>query len=323
MKKIFVAMFLILAVRGFAQPYRIALITDDNTNVFWKYVYTGAAKARDDLKAEGIVVNLTWDGPVNDTDATLERKILEQKIADKVNGIVLSPANVRTLVEPVSAAAEAGIATVVINAGLGAAGQISFVSTDNYKGGSLAARKLGLLLKGKGNVILFRWLAGNAASGGRETGFLDTIRGQFPGIKVISADQYANGNYASARKTATDLVQSMGRSADGIFTPTEITTETMLLALREAGLNGKQAFVGFDSNEKLIDGLRAGDIKGLVIQNPMQMGYVGVRTLVDHFEGKPVEKEIDTGCRVVTVDNLDAPEIQAILHPPVDKYLKQ
>jgi ribose transport system substrate-binding protein len=52
------------------------------------------------------------------------------------------------------------------------------------------------------------------------------------------------------------------------------------------------------------------------------MGYLGVRSIVDHLQGKPVEKRIDTGVTMVTRDNLEAPEIQTLLHPPLDQYLK-
>ncbi|HTZ20707.1 MAG TPA: substrate-binding domain-containing protein [Opitutaceae bacterium] len=316
-------LLLALAIPVRAAAYKIALITDANNNLFWETVYSGAAKARDDLKAEGIDIALTWDGPDSDTQREVQIQLVEQKVKEKVDGIVLSPLHGRLLSAPVAAATKAGIPTVVINAGLNPAGQISFVATDNYKGGALGARRMGTVLKGKGKVILFRWLAGNAATTARETGFLDTLKSQFPEIQVISADQYAQGSYDLGKKTAVELLQRLGREADGIFTVSEITTVAMLDALRATDQSGgKAVFIGYDSNPQLIAALKAGDIKGLVIQNPMQMGYQSVRTLVSHLQGKIVEKEIDTGCTMVTTDNMAKPAVDELLNPRLVKYAK-
>jgi ribose transport system substrate-binding protein len=229
----------------------------------------------------------------------------------------------RLLAPPVAAATKAGIPTVVINAGLSPAGQISFVATDNYKGGALGARRMGTVLKGKGKVILFRWLAGNAATTARETGFLDTLKSQFPEIEVISADQYAQGSYDLGKKTAVELLKRLGKEADGIFTVSELTTLAMLDALHETGQSGgKAAFLGYDNNPQLLAALKAGDIKGLVVQNPFQMGYQSVKTLVSHLQGKTVEKEIDTGCTMVTLDNITRPVVDELLNPRLVKYVR-
>ena len=317
------ALLLALAIPAEAAAYKIALITDANNNLFWETVYSGAAKARDDLKAEGTDITLTWDGPDSDTQREVEIQIVEQKVKGKVDGIVLSPVHGRLLVPPVQAATDAGIPTVVINAGLNPAGQISFVATDNYKGGALGARRMGTVLKGKGKVILFRWLAGNAATTARETGFLDTLKNQFPDIQVISADQYAQGSHDLGKKTAVELLKKLGAEADGIFTVSELTTLAMLDALHETGQNGgKAAFIGYDNNPQLLAALKSGDIKGLVIQNPMQMGYQAVRTLVSHLQGKTIEKEIDTGCTMVTMDNITKPAVDELLNPKLVKYVK-
>ena len=71
-----------------------------------------------------------------------------------------------------------------------------------------------------------------------------------------------------------------------------------------------------------IDALNAGQLHGIIVQNPFNMGYLGVRTMVDSLMGKPVEKKIDTGVMLVTKDNLQTPEVNDLLHPPLDQYLK-
>ncbi len=108
----------------------------------------------------------------------------------------------------------------------------------------------------------------------------------------------------------------------GIFTPNESSTAGMLLALQDIGKAGEVTFIGFDTSETFTEAMRNKQLHGLVVQSPFNMGYLGVRTMVEHLQGKAVEKRIDTGVVMVTPDNLDAAETQTLLHPPLDQYLK-
>jgi len=80
--------------------------------------------------------------------------------------------------------------------------------------------------------------------------------------------------------------------------------------------------VGFDAGSQSVADLKNGDVQGLVVQNPVYMGYKGVMTLFDHLQGRKVEKRIDTGVVLVTPENADQPEIKELLYPALDKYLK-
>jgi len=123
--------------------------------------------------------------------------------------------------------------------------QISFVATDNYRGGVLAARRLGAVLEGKGKASSFASRKCRRTDA-RETAFLDTIKNQFPGIQVISADQYSGGTYESAEKNATEFAPKTRQEANGIFASNEIGRVRMIAALRSTGLAKKIKFVGFD-----------------------------------------------------------------------------
>jgi len=80
--------------------------------------------------------------------------------------------------------------------------------------------------------------------------------------------------------------------------------------------------VGFDAGSQSVLDMKNGDVQGLVVQNPMLMGYLGVISAVKHLRGEKVEKRIDTGVVLVTPDNMNQPEIKDLLYPPLDKYLK-
>ena len=64
-----------------------------------------------------------------------------------------------------------------------------------------------------------------------------------------------------------------------------------------------------------------GQMHGLVVQNPMRMGYLGVRTMVQHLQGQAVEERIDTGVTMITPENLSDPASQELVDPPVEQYL--
>jgi len=304
-----------------AQSYRVALVTKGNSNEYWKTVHAGAVKAARELTAQGVTVRLLWAAPSSESASAEQSTLVNGFVTQHVNGIVLAPTDVHDLGAPVEAAAQAGVPTVVIDSGLKTNSMVSFISTDNYKGGFLGGLRVGAVVGGKGSVVLFRFLRHSAGTEARESGFLDVIKGRFQNITVVDSIHYSGATYDAAHASAAALLQSQATPPDAIFCSNDISAVGMLQALREAHLaGGKVKLVVFDSSAQTLDGLKAGDIQGLIVQNPFLMGYTGVQTLVAHLSGKPVDHEIDTGCRLVTNENLATPEIDALIHPPVDQY---
>jgi len=287
----------------------IAVIPKGTTHEFWKSIHAGAVRAAGELGVEVI-----WKGPQKEDDRAQQITVVEDFISRGVDGIVLAPLDDRALVRPVQDAVRGGIPVVIIDSALQGSDFASYVATDNYKGGVLAARRLGERLDGKGRIFLIRYQEGSASTVQRETGFFDTIPPAFPGIVLLVKDQYAGATTETAYQLAENLI-SRFPDVDGVFAPNESSTFGTLRALQESRLAGKVVFVGFDSSPKLVQGLRDGDIHGLVIQNPDKMGYLGVKTMVAHLRGEPVEKVIDTGVVLATKDNMDTPEIKALLSP--------
>ena len=195
------------------------------------------------------------------------------------------------------------------------------MATDNYKGGQLAADRLAQVLQDKGKVLMLRYQEGSASTAFRESGFLDRMKSAYPGIQVISSDQYAGPTRDTAKRASENLLNRYGDVA-GVFCPNESSTAGMLLALQDVDKAGKVVFVGFDSSQAFIEALSSGQLAGLVVQNPLNMGYLGVKTIVAHLQGKPVESRVDTGVWMVTKENLPETATQELLNPPVDRYLK-
>ena len=306
-----------------AEAYKIAVIPKGTTHEFWKSINAGAIKAQRELAEKGITVNVIWKGPLKEDDREQQVQVVENFIAQRVHGIVLAPLDRKALAGPVETAVRGKIPVVVIDSGLDSKAQSAFVATDNREGGRMAARELGKMLGGKGNVAMLRYAVGSASTEEREEGFLEVMKKDFPNIKLVSTDQHAGATRDTAKRTAENLLNRHGRQLNGVFASNESSAAGMLLALRDAGLaGGKVKFVAFDSGETLNAGLKAGDIQGMVVQNPMRMGYLGVKTMVAVLRGEKVEPVVDTGVGFVTKENFNSPEMAEMVAPPLDKYLK-
>ncbi len=271
------------------------------------------------MAAREFGVEVIWKGPQKEDDRAQQITVVEDFISRGVDGIVLAPLDDRALCRPVRDAVRENIPVVVIDSGLQGSDYISYVATDNHKGGVIAARRIIELLDGRGKVFLIRYQVGSASTTQREEGFFVTIRRESPAISLLVHDQYAGATTESACQLAENL---LGRfpDVDGIFCPNESSTFGMLRALQESGRAGRIVFVGFDSSPKLVQALREGQISGLILQNPVKMGYLGVKQMTLHLKGMPVDPIIDTGVYLVTRENMDDPEINALLLPDFSAY---
>jgi len=326
-KFIFILIFLFLAFLSCAKKeqkasepgkervFEIAVIPKGTTHEFWKSIHAGAVKASRELGVE-----IFWKGSQKEDDRAQQITVVEDFISRGVDGIVLAPLDERALCRPVQDAVKEHIPVVIIDSGLQGEDYISYVATDNYKGGVIGARRLGELLGGKGKIFLIRYQEGSASTTEREQGFIDTMKKDFPGISFLVQDQYAGSTTETAFQMAENLI-SRFPDVDGIFCPNESSTFGTLRALQASGLAGKVKFVGFDSSPKLVQGLRDGDLHGLILQNPMKIGYLGVKQMVLFLKGEKVEKRIDTGVYLVTRENMDEPEIKSLLLPDLSSYL--
>ncbi len=289
---------------------RIAVIPKGNTHEFWKAIHAGADKAAAEFGVEVI-----WKGPQKEDDRDDQIKVVEDFTTQKVDGIVLAPLDDTALRIPVKSAQDAGIPVLIIDSGLKEIETVSFVATDNYQAGMRGGEKMVELLgTAPKKLILLRYQEGSASTTERENGYLDALK-KAPNITVVSAERYAGPTTETAFAESENLRQRF-KDVDAVLCPNESSTAGMLRALQQAGLAGKVFFVGFDSSSKLIEGLKAKEINALVVQNPIQMGYLGVKNMVAHLKKESVEKRVDTGAAVVTLENIETPEIAPLVAPP-------
>ncbi len=291
-----------------ARQWRIALVPRDTALDFWKAVRAGANKAAKDTRC-----SLIWKEPNLEDNPDAQSAVIDDCITKKVDAVVVAPLDNKAMVPAIQKINDARIPCVIIDSGISTDKYDSFIATDNFKGGVLAARRMAEVLQGKGKVLMVQYMAGTDSTTQRENGFVETISRQFPHITIVDK-KFGQDTIETAWRAAEDLL-SRNPSIDGIFACNESTTLGALRALEGMGNAGKIKLVGFDASASMIAAVRSGKIDSLVVQNPFMIGYLGVRAAVDRLNAKPVEKRIDTGVKLITRINLDTPEIQQLLNP--------
>jgi ribose transport system substrate-binding protein len=299
----------------------VAVIPKGTSHAFWQSIHAGAEKA-----AQEVGVTVAWRGPLREDDRDSQVAEVENAIARGVAGIALAPLDDSALVGPVSSAMKRKIPVVIFDSGLKGDDYVSFVATDNDVGGRLAGEHMAKLVGPKGRVVMIRYAEGHDSTTRREEGFLNALRAH-PGIQLVSVNQYGGADVEGFYKKGEALLSSLKTPdgklpVDGLFTPNESSTFAMLRVLQDNGWAKQIKFIGFDASQNLVKGLGDGNIQGLVVQDPVNMGYLAVKTLVAHIRGEQVQRRIDTGVRLVTADVMNQPEVRELLHPDLSKWLK-
>lgn len=295
------------AEAGDVATLRIAVVPKGLAHQFWLTIKAGAEAAAEEAGAE-----ILWQGPHKETEVEKQINIVQDMINSGVDGLVLAACDENALIPVVQKATDAGIPVVTIDSGVASDLPLSFVATDNVAGSEMAARTLADLIGEEGNVGLIPFIKGAATSNMREEGFLKGIAA-FPNINV-SATLYCQSDVAKAMEVTQDMLT---RNADlkGIFATNEPAAIGAAQALKAAGKADQVKLVAFDAAEEEITALQEGSVQALIVQNPYRMGYAGVKAALDAIAGNPVDKRIDTGVTVVTMENFNEPEIQELLYP--------
>lgn len=311
-----VALTLLLGIQSvlFAQEkLKIAIVPKNKIGVFWQSVLVGAKLGS---VAMGNV-EVDWRVPFEE-NTTSQIAVTEQCIEEGVSGIILAPIEKDSLAIPIVKAVKKKIPVLIFDSQLkGTAGKdyISFVGIDNKKAGAMAGEHLAKLLGGKGKVLLLRVSANQASIMEREKGFIEVIA-KNKGIQ-FSEKELPAGVTINEMTNECLKISNILEKSDGIFCSYEQTTIAMLQALQKIGNAGKVKFVGFDTPTIAVDALKKGEISALMAQDPARMGFMSLKTMVDHIRGKKIETMIDIGVKIVTRENLNSPEIQKLLSLPI------
>jgi len=290
----------------------IAVVPKGTDRERWQAIHAGALKASEELSAEGVKVNILWKG---DTVAERDKQIqvVDTFTGQRLSGILVASLDQSQFAGNIRFERESDLPMVYIDSGLDADRPISYVATDNFQGGAIAADRIGQLTEGVGNVILLRHRQGDTNAEAREAGFIEKIKSGYPSIRLISIDQYSGDTMRQADEVSEYLLNRYGRRVNAVFASSPTGTDSMLNALRAFNLTGQVYLVGYEVSQASLDAIRTGEIQGLVITNPYRMGYLGVSTLVDHIQGGNAPTIVDTGVTLVTMANIESSEVQEVL----------
>ena len=293
----------------------IAVIPKSQSHIFWQTVHAGAAAAGKEFN-----VDIRWNAPTSESDFSRQIAIVEDFINQHVDGIAIAPSHGESLVPVVERAGQEHIPVAIFDSGIKTDKYVTYISTDNYKGGVLAAERMAAILPAQGSIAVLATLPGTVSTTERENGFKETLAAKAPGLKIVEF-QYGMSDRARSLAVAEDILTAHPDLA-GMFCSNESGTIGGVQAAKSKGVAGKLKIVGFDTSPTLIEDMQAGVLDSLVVQNPFRMGYLVVQSLVGQLDGRPPEKRIDTGATLVSTTNLKDPAVQELLNPPIDKYLK-
>lgn len=304
----------LILLNGCQQKKRkvVAVIPKATSHLFWVAVERGAQAAGKEFDVE-----VVYNGAQSETDYSRQIQILDSMVARRVDGIAVAATESKSLVGPVERAMKAGIPVTVFDSGIDSDNYLSFVATNNFEGGQLAARELARITGGKGKVGILMNAPGSGSTMERERGFEEVLAREFPELK-IAARQYGMSDRAKSRTAAENMLTAHPDLA-GVFASAEPASVGSALAIKARGLAGKVKLVAFDSSEGMVEDLKGGVIQAMVVQDPRKMGFEAVRTVVDRLAGKSVPKRIDLSARVIRLEDLAKPEVQQLLTPEIAK----
>jgi len=290
----------------------VGVIPKGTSHIFWQTIHAGALKAGAEYGLE-----ILWNAPQSEIDSGRQISIVESMIAQRVAGIVLAPVDEKALVSVVERAIDSGVPVAIFDSAIQSDKILTFVATDNYEAGRMAARRMGEILEGKGKVGVIGFMPGSASTVKREQGFADEIAESFPGMEVLGV-RFSMADRAKAMAEAENLMTAHPDLA-GLYADNESSFDGAVRAVKQRQAAVK--IVGMDASDLLIAEMRAGLVDSIVVQDPMKMGYESTKAMGRHLRGEEPVREMDSGAYLITAENVDTPEMQAVVAPDIAKWL--
>jgi len=278
------------------KSYTMTLIAGVKGDEFYLTMNCGAQAA-----AKANNVKLEFQGP-DQFDPSLQTPIVNSVSAKKPDAVLIAPTDTKALYAPIKQMASNGSKIVLVDTTLADPSvAVSQIASNNEKGGEQAAQTLGQLIGGKGKVVLINVKPGISTTDARGTGFETGVKAQ-SGLRYLG-QQYDNDDPA---KAAAIVTATLAKHPDlkGIFAANLFSAEGAASGLRQAGKLGKVKIVGFDAGPKQVQDLKDGLVQALIAQEPATIGRDGVEQALAALQGKPTQKQIGTGFKVITKDNV-------------------
>ena len=284
----------------------IPLVSKGFQHQFWQAVKLGADKA-----AEEFGVEITFEGPDNETMVDRQIDMLSASLAKKPAAIGFAALDSQAAIPLLKQAQKAGIPIVAFDSGVDSDIPVSTATTDNVAAAALAADKMAELIGGKGKVAVVAHDQTSRTGIDRRDGFLNQMKDKYPDIEVVTV-QYGAGDQLQSTEL-TKAILTANPDLKGIFGTNEGSAIGVVNGVREMKREGL-VIIGYDSGKAQKDAVRSGLMTGAITQNPVGIGYETVKAALAASKGETVEKLIDTGFFYYDASNIDEPQIAAVLY---------
>jgi ribose transport system substrate-binding protein len=238
------------------------------------------------------------------TDVERQIQIVENLITQRVDALCVVPADSRSIISAIIKANQAGIPFLNIDnkVDLELAEQrnakiATFIGSDNYLGGKLAAEHIVNKLNGKGKVAILEGVSGVEAAIDRKGGFMDFIK-KYPNIQVV-ASQPADWEREKGLNIFQNILQA-NPNVQALFACNDEMALGAIQAIKTASKEGKIIVVGFDATKDGLYAVKNGDMEGTVQQLPGEMGKIAIKNAFKVMIGEPIQDHIATAVKLIT-----------------------
>jgi ribose transport system substrate-binding protein len=228
-------------------------------------------------------------------------QLIEDSITKKVDAILLAPLDANALVPAIERAYDAGIKVVLVDSGANTQKIHTLIGTDNAAAARTAADEMAKLINSRGKVAIINAQPGAGTTMTRENEFKDRMASQYPNIQIVGT-QYSDGDNTRALNQATDFMTAHPDLA-GIYACNEGATVGAGMGVEQAGKAGQVRLVGWDWTDNTLGLVNRGVLDASMVQEPYQMGYLGVQAAIDLLQGRSIQKNMDSGVTVANKAN--------------------
>lgn len=289
------------------EQHTVALVAKSTQTEFWLSVFAGAEAAATEYN-----LKLTITGPETEEDYEAQNRMVADAVAAGAEALVFSAIDYENNASAIDDAARAGVKIVAIDSSVASEMVSTYIGTDNYAAGRMAAQAALERVEGELTVGIVNYDISSANGQEREHGAVDLLQESGRAEVAAVINTLAEAGQA---KEDTEAMLAEHSEINVLLAFNEPTSVGAAEAVSALGLSESVFLVGFDSNVVTVDGLQEGSVDALVVQNPYAMGYLGVESAYKLLagQGDSLDKTVDTSTQVVDRENIFTMDSQKAL----------
>jgi ribose transport system substrate-binding protein len=285
----------------------IPVISKGFQHQFWQAVKMGSEQAAADFGVE-----ITFEGPENETQVDKQMEMLQTALDKSPDAICLAALDTQAMIPLLERAQAEGIPVVGFDSGVASDIPVTTATTDNVAAAAAAADKMAELIGGSGQVAVIAHDQTSQTGIDRVKGFTERMAEAYPEIEVVDV-QYGGGDQLKSTDLAKAIIQA-NPELSGFFGANEGSIIGVLNAVTELEMAGQLTVIGYDAGKQQKDAVRSGLQAGAISQDPVGIGYKCVEAAVKAINGEELPTVIDTGFKWYDASNIDDPELQPLLY---------